>query len=607
MKSERKNKKNIWLEVVFMAVLFLIPFLHVAAGVAVSDTTYNLGNFEAFPNFNQTWMISTILSNVVGWLASMLPGGHTMLAMSIYTTTLVGVLTVLIYLLARKFFNALPVFVAMAIAVLFCWCPRVILYHYLTYLLFDIAVFLLMTALVNDNKKLCVYAGIVLALNTFARFPNIVEVGLIVVVFAYAIIYRVHVIKEFLACFIGYVATFLAGVFVISVCFGFDSYPAMIKGLFGMTEEATSYTPTAMVFKMFEDYLLYIKWFVFILVAAAVAFLIYGFVKKGIARILLLAFEALLVLVVARMMHYYGIFSVDYTLYSSIFVWGEFVVYIAVITAVYALASKKVDKKFKVMAVAVITVILITPIGSNNGFYSMLNNMFIPSVFVVGMMGEMNVLGKMKEELFDGIVKKDAKRSKEEVIENKEVKKAKMFGKFEANLTPIVFAFLLVLAACVVQGLGFWAVFVFRDASFISGDYVLIEDDAILGGMRTGSSNAESLSSLKNYIDTNEKDASEVILFGNIPGIAYCTGLECAISHTWPDLDSYPYDEMRSDLDKVKGTPLVIVHVDYDGIDKGLDYEGPVGKKTDLITSFLHAGNYREVFRNSTYIVYSVK
>lgn len=586
MKSDLRNKNNriYWYDFILSFILFAFPFLHVSTGVAITDTTYNLGNYVNFPNFNRTWMISTIFANIVGKLGTLLPGGHKMLFMCIYTTAISGIISVLLYFMARQLFSTVPSFFAMMIAIMFCWCPREILYHYLTYLLFDVAAFVLIAALLYEKKKLFIIAGVILAFNTFVRFPNITETALIVVVFAYGVIFKTNIVKEVLLCVAGYCITFLGGVILIDAIFGKKSYITMIFNLFGMTKQATSYKPMAMITKMVEDYLNDIDWFIPIAIAAILTCVIYGFVKNGILRLCLLTIESLVILLVARYMHYFGVFTTDYTIYSSIYVWGEFIVFISVIVSAFALFSRKVEKKYKLMAVVVPVILLITPIGSNNGFYSSLNNMFIPLIFSLGIIDNQNVIGELKQEILKS-------------------GKAKVFGRFSLHKTPIGVAFILILCACMIQGIGFSTKFVFRDAPFMSKENIKISDDNVLRGMHTRESNAENIILLKKFICEKQYENDEVILFGNIPGIAYCLDLKPAISHTWADLDSYPYEEMRDDMKKIKGKPLIIVNIYYEKIDE----DAQNNPKAQLINDFIQNNNYEAIYKNSEYVVFASK
>ena len=66
---------------IFPVMLFLYPFLTVNQGVDVSDSTYGFSNFLFFEQMEGMWVVSTYVSNVVGWLFTKLPFGITILGL----------------------------------------------------------------------------------------------------------------------------------------------------------------------------------------------------------------------------------------------------------------------------------------------------------------------------------------------------------------------------------------------------------------------------------------------------------------------------------------------------------------------------------------------
>ena len=58
---------------IFLAVLVLLPFLHLAFGVEFTDTGYSLGNYENLEHMNLTWTIATFWANMVGKFFTILP------------------------------------------------------------------------------------------------------------------------------------------------------------------------------------------------------------------------------------------------------------------------------------------------------------------------------------------------------------------------------------------------------------------------------------------------------------------------------------------------------------------------------------------------------
>ena len=133
MDSLEKLKKYIilWL---YPAILLVFPFLSIRQGVDVSDTTYNLGNFQFFGQMDTNWKLSIFLPSVLGKILTLLPFSGTMLFMKIYTTLIICALVLCIYLWLSKWINKTCLFVGLFIAECLCWCPSVILYNYLTYI-----------------------------------------------------------------------------------------------------------------------------------------------------------------------------------------------------------------------------------------------------------------------------------------------------------------------------------------------------------------------------------------------------------------------------------------------------------------------------------------
>lgn len=105
MKTKEKVLKRVkqiiygilWIGLIFFA------FRKVNKGLDLWDTGYNLANFQwmGTEHMDNMWLFSTYLSNAVGHIFSLLPGGKTLLGMNIYTT---GV-TVLLMILSSCFFG----------------------------------------------------------------------------------------------------------------------------------------------------------------------------------------------------------------------------------------------------------------------------------------------------------------------------------------------------------------------------------------------------------------------------------------------------------------------------------------------------------------------
>ena len=92
------QKYNTWItKYIFPILLFLYPFMTVNQGVDVSDSTYSFSNFLFFERMEGMWVVSTYVSNLVGFFLTKLPLGTTLLGMKLYTTLLVSGTVLLVY------------------------------------------------------------------------------------------------------------------------------------------------------------------------------------------------------------------------------------------------------------------------------------------------------------------------------------------------------------------------------------------------------------------------------------------------------------------------------------------------------------------------------
>ena len=130
-----EKKKRMLEAVLFPLLLTLYPLIGIRQGLDVSDTLYSLSNFQYFTTMDGTWMVATFLANVLGSLLMCLPFGGTLIGIYFYTSLLQSVTAVLVYRSLKKRMPAVLVFAGEMAALGLCWCPSVILYNYLTYLL----------------------------------------------------------------------------------------------------------------------------------------------------------------------------------------------------------------------------------------------------------------------------------------------------------------------------------------------------------------------------------------------------------------------------------------------------------------------------------------
>ncbi|MBO6089973.1 MAG: hypothetical protein J6P37_06670, partial [Lachnospiraceae bacterium] len=191
----------------------------------------------------------------------------------------------------------------------------------------------------------------------------------------------------------------------------------------------------------------------------------------------------------------------------------------------------------KLIATAVLVIIWITPLGSNNALYPSMNNLFIVAPAVLFMIWNELFKGRNFYELLD----------------------------LEARNTMVatrISLFLLIVTAT-VQCIIFGFVFIFRDTGFPAQNSTRIEGNEVLAGMHTNPERAALIEALTSYVEDKGYEGKRAIFYGDIPGLEYILKMPCAISHTWPNLGSFSYDEFANDIDSLDDKPIVFINTDY--------------------------------------------
>lgn len=618
------RKKNTILNVLLISILILYPLIGVRQGLSVIDTTYSPANFTFFEEMSGTWIVATYLANVLGHLFTVLPGGDTLPGLNIYSSLLTGVISAISYKALSERMGAAPAFLGEILAIGLCWCPSTILYNYLTYFLFNAGVLLMLDALDPEMKagtsvwRLWV-AGLVLGLNVTVRLPNLAECALIIVVWYSGLIRKTplsKVLRQTGICVLGYLTGFLAGFIPLCIRFGAGAYMDMIRSLFMMTDKATDYKPLAMIGAMFSDYIYAFRWICMWIAAAVICASVILIIDRRTAdagdggqnriRIFSYICTALVFCLVIRICYGQGMFSFRYYEYGSMFFWAVialFFISAACICNCLGLYDRE-DADLRELSASVLLIIYITCIGSNNGLYPAVNNMFIVAPFGVYL-----VVRTLKR-VVGG---KDAQAHDTGTI-----------GRYVSVSLGLALAVLMVCT--LIQSVGFHFTFAFGDGIYGEQRSAVITGFPRVAGIHTTEKNAADLTGLMEYMrDLTESvgdeqvgatlsDSPELITYGDIPGLGYILDMPPALSTFWPDLDSYNYIEWERDLDMLEQSPVIVVTLPVaawiDGNSEAVEYFGADSgeytedrKLADLI-EYIHKNGYTQTYSNDGYAVY---
>jgi hypothetical protein len=272
-------------------------------------------------------------------------------------------------------------------------------------------------------------------------------------------------------------------------------------------------------------------------------------------------------LVLIRYYFAIGVITRNYYYYDSMFQLAMmFIIAGIVLSLIGSLGILNGSKEEQTLSFVTLLLILITPIGSNNYTFPILNNLFIIAPIVLW--------------LFRRMIQRAGE--------------ADYNFAWESTITAVIIALF-------IQGALFHMGY-----SFVDGADGTPRDSRVnvakLSGMITTQDNAESLDELKDALEKADLLQTKVILFGGIPGISYMFDMEPAINTAWPDLDSYSLDKFDSQLMELNAsdnaTPTVIVSKEM------ADYS-LVGAKYDILLDYIANHDYNKIFESDRFIVFA--
>lgn len=625
-----RKYQNFIEKICFPLILLLYPFLIVNQGLDVADSTYSLTNFQYFGSMDGTWMVATFLSNAAGWLFMQLPFGQTLLGMKCYTTLVQSAAALLVYFGLRKKIAAPFLFLGEFLALGLCWCPSTILYNYLTYFLMTAAVLLLyhgLTEVCAGKQRLCfVAAGVCLGANVAVRMPNVVQAAFILAVwYGIVVIYRqgsqrsmgerLLPWREIAAvtgwCLLGYMIGFGLPLAAICIRYGVSAYPDMVYTMFAMTEQAVDYKPTSMLTGMFGDYGKGLYWLLFAGICAAAAGFAFWARERlyeterathRITGVIIKTAYVLLLLVLLRFYWGRGMFHFRYYEYGngSIYYPAVLLLLATIAAAALCLIGKKVRAEQKILAAFVLLQIFLTPLGSNNDLYPIINNLFLAAPFLLWVVS-------------DRVMASSAVR-----YEKADAGQPRNGAVYEfVWLMPMTILILFVT----VQSIGSHTHFVFQDGIYGEPRDMHVETPEKAAGVYTNLENGTLLGELAAFTREEGLTGRELITYGELPGLSYLLDMPPALSTGWPDLTSYRMTEYKRDLADLeteigagKEAPVIIVSSsvaaywsdDGEAINWfGVDIEKMAkDEKLQILGEWVRDYGYTERFANARYVAY---
>ena len=236
--------------------------------------------------------------------------------------------------------------------------------------------------------------------------------------------------------------------------------------------------------------------------------------------------------------------------------------------------------------------IFVTPLGSNNYLFPIINNLFLVIPFLLWIAYDRYSYGRAAniQNRGDGVLR----------IETS----AFVWG------VPLV----LLIGLLFVQSTAFHMIFSFRD-----GIYGEVRDTKLTVPVKaadiyTNRDNAAWLEELTEYTERADLMGRELISYGQVPGLGYFLDMPPALSTFWPDLPSYLMSEYERDMAQLTTPPVIIIaspvaaylNEDADGMNWfGTNREElDADEKLQILAGYMREHSYRETFGNGRYVVY---
>jgi membrane protein len=599
MKIEAQ-KKNKWEQYILPIILVVLCFLDFNRGIDMSDTGYSATNFLFFHDLLGQRVFSTFISLLVGHGMVLLPYGDTLAGLSFYCTFILVALAWLGYFWMKERVDYRVVFISEVMALFLCWTPRVVLYDYLTFLLFNVCVILLYSGLEKDSWIRMILAGGVLGVNTFVRISNIAEVTLIVIVWIYGCFsYKEKGINKFnekLLWQIKYTLICMAGWFIgAGLCMGIfmkayhkDSVEAAIKQLTTISQGGSHSLSNIFTGPFYQIKPIYIP--LAAIIAILLCSVLYSYLirnkNKWFHKFGYMIFGTLMLLLYIYM-YKKQIYSFVSTSYMSIFYVTMMVCIWGVGVSILNFFVQK-EKEPRILAIIYIILLYITPLGSDT--YSMLdlNNMYLMLPLIIY---ETNYFWRYLKE-----------------ISRKRIEDGDKIWHISKILTVTSFIFISFL----------WTRFGVDYLYGASKPETIITEENPLKYMRTTSNKADSLNAIIEYYD--ESGSGQLIEMCNSPIFYYLLKAKPVLSNCWPELGSYQYSNMLSELETISNMgmknheypEIIVSSTDVVGYqmfcnEPDLDDSSFNDIKKAALFRFMYNNNYEIILDTGEHAVYKVK
>lgn len=578
MKSKASAGFNKFIEIAVILAIIVFPFVNVNVGIDFGDEGYALSNAASVFSKVGVDVIPTYLASLAGGIFMMLPGGATLLGARVYCSLIAVASGLVLYFTLGKKFSKLLVGLGIIFAIMASWCPYVVLYNHLSYLLSFIALALLIKGVETKKPVLFFMAGLVLGINVFVRIPNVIyAIWIIPVIFALKVEKEEKPFKTILLCIGGFFTGVLLATLLVLCTSGVQSFKAGIGRLFTMTSNEEGYGLSDMLFSMWKVmFLNYGKWLGLIVAAMVIGTVLEMFVKNRVAKLLTSALAALVAALSVRMMHYYGLINLkDFSNTTSTLGIVSFWILFGLMICIYTAIDKRRTTIERMLALCVICYIPFAGLGTNTGLLAVSNNLMLilPVVFALTYT---YVFDKYPAITVKGRV---------------------------SRFTTISFVFVIMFAVSFIGFSKFNFDYVYG-AEVRANETVKITEKGKLEGVFTVPGMSPIVNEFLYFYDSNDLKEKPLIAYGNIPITYFLTDSKPALSSTWVDLESFDFETFDKDMAALTIKPVIVINRWFAGADIFNEEVQSILPKSKTLADYIEDNNYSKTFENDKFVIY---
>lgn len=478
----------------------------------------------------------------------------------------------LVYILFRKHIHVSAIIIGVLLIIIsYVALPMAFYNDLMTCLLYVLAVFYLFKGLRSNSNLWFIISGIIVALNTFTRIPNVLDYGIILLIILHKLYYGETVRRCVGKCLV-FTLSFITGIIGVILLMKFlGHYEYFINNLRELTSVAeddsgtSSHTVTNMIFAQVRIYYMVFKFGIKI-------FLLYTILLLSLKYI-----RGILLQLLVRI----AIFTV-----LGILFYRENVVIILCTFSITGLIGNiflSTNKAIKMLSWAGLSMILIIPLGSDGGMY---NNGSI--IYWLGLPMAISFYFSIKNKILPPAVSVQTVRK-------------------TLLLTLAIYIFICGVKT-IAEGVYFDGGPLFEKQFSIRNKrtrhvYTSHERAIIINDLLAG---------IKPYIKENDC----LFAYGSIPAINYMTRTKPFIGCSWPELLSVPL--LKQKLNNYNGPLPAILRQKFDSI--GKEFGAPdenylidcgveagtfkSNKKSRVINEFIEKNNYKIVFENQYFVLF---